>query len=98
MEAVIAIITLVCSVLNIILFFKIWGMTDNIKRIKDVFIASSIKQDDIKVGDIVIHREFNDAMIVLEVDGDANKIKCKSLTSNDEFNLNKDRVFVINQK
>ena len=97
MEAVIAIITLVCSVLNIILFFKIWGMTKNIKRIKDVFIASSIKQVDVKVGDIVVHRELNDAMEVLELVGDKG-IKCRALTSNDEFTLSKDRVFVVNQK
>ena len=98
MESVIAIISIVCSVLNIIPFFKIWGMTNDIKKIKDVFIASSIKQVDVKVGDIVIHREFNDAMKVLEVDVDKNRIKCKALNSNDEFTLNLDRVFVINQK
>lgn len=35
MEALIAIITIVWSILGIILFFKIWGMTNNVKEIHD---------------------------------------------------------------
>jgi len=96
MESLIAIISIVVSVLTIILFFKIWGMTNNIKKIKDAFIAANIKHGDIQVGDIVIQREENDASEVLEVLGDS--IRCKSLTSNAIFTLKKNKVFVINQK
>ena len=60
MESIIEIISLVVSILTIVLFFKVWGMTNDIRKIRDIIIAASIKQVDIKVGDIVVHREFND--------------------------------------
>ena len=97
MEMAIAIISLIAGVLNIILFFKIWGMTSNIYDIKEVLLATNIKHVDIKVGDIVVHREFNDVLEVIELVGDK-EIKCKALTSNNEFTLSKDMVFVVNQK
>ena len=96
MESLIAIVSVVFGVLSIALFFKIWGMTNDIKKIKDAFIAVSIKQDNIKVGDIVIHREKNNVCEVIEVDGDM--IKCRELSSKKAFTYYKGSVFVINQK
>ncbi len=96
MESIIEIISLVVSILTIVLFFKVWGMTNDIRKIRDIFIAASIKQVDIKVGDIVVHREFNEAMEVLEINAD--KITCRALNTNDEFTLKKEEFFVINQK
>lgn len=37
MEILLGIIALVWAVLNIILFFKLWGACDNIKRIADKY-------------------------------------------------------------
>ena len=38
METFMAIVFLVFGILQIILFFKIWGMTNNVKKIKEAFL------------------------------------------------------------
>lgn len=43
MEILIAIITIAWSILGIILFFKIWGMTNNVKEIHDWLMEDRIK-------------------------------------------------------
>lgn len=43
METLIVIITIVWSVLGFILFFKIWGMTNNIKEMHDWFLENRSK-------------------------------------------------------
>lgn len=35
MEVVFAIISIVAAVLQIILFFKLWGMTDDVRKLKE---------------------------------------------------------------
>ena len=40
MESLIAIISIVVGVLNIILFFKIWGMTNNVNEIRNLLVDS----------------------------------------------------------
>lgn len=41
MEVIVGLITLVVGVLQIILFFKIWGMTNNVSDIKELLIQQS---------------------------------------------------------
>lgn len=43
MEILIAVILLVWGILNIILFFKIWGACNNIKRIANKYDPDGIK-------------------------------------------------------
>ena len=38
METFMAIVFLVFGILQIILFFKVWGMTNNVKKIKEAFL------------------------------------------------------------
>lgn len=38
MEIIIAIVALVAAILNIILFFKLWGMTNNVSELRDLFV------------------------------------------------------------
>lgn len=38
METFMAIVFLVFGILQIILFFKVWGMTNNVKKIKETFL------------------------------------------------------------
>ena len=38
METFMTIVFLVFGILQIILFFKIWGMTNNVKKIKEAFL------------------------------------------------------------
>lgn len=49
MEALIEIISIIWSVLGIILFFKIWGMTNNVKEIHDWILENKYKNTDHKV-------------------------------------------------
>lgn len=44
MEVLIAVITVIWSILGIILFFKIWGMTNNVKDIHDWLMESKLKE------------------------------------------------------
>lgn len=44
MEALIAIITIIWSILGIILFFKIWGMTNHVKEIHDWLMEDRLKK------------------------------------------------------
>lgn len=44
MEAFISIIIIGWSILGIILFFKIWGMTNNVKEIHDKFMGDKLKK------------------------------------------------------
>lgn len=41
MEAIIAIVTIIWSILGIILFFKIWGMTNNVKEMRDFILRNN---------------------------------------------------------
>lgn len=38
MESFIYIIVLVCAILNIVLFFKVWRMTDDVHALKEKFV------------------------------------------------------------
>lgn len=40
MEVVFAIISIVAAVLQIILFFKLWGMTNDVRKLKDAVIGN----------------------------------------------------------
>ncbi len=39
MEGFITLVLIVFGILQIILFFKIWGMTDNVKEMRDYFLS-----------------------------------------------------------
>ena len=41
MDTFLVIVSLIATVLNIILFFKVWGMTDDVKKIRKRFINKS---------------------------------------------------------
>lgn len=40
------ILTLVCAVLGIVLFFKIWGMTNDVKRILELMEDEKEKENE----------------------------------------------------
>lgn len=43
MDILLSIITLIGAILNIILFFKIWGMTNNVSEILDIMRTQNFK-------------------------------------------------------
>lgn len=65
MELITSIILLVFAVLQIILFFKIWGMTNDVRTIKDSLLTREISTHQttpknsslLNVGDLVVNKE-----------------------------------------
>ncbi len=45
MDVVVIVIGLVCGVLNLILFFKIWGMTNDVKELKEALLFEIQKKN-----------------------------------------------------
>lgn len=41
-----AMVTIICAILGIILFFKVWGMTNDVRKITENYLAPKIKEDD----------------------------------------------------
>ena len=56
MEVFIAIVSLVCSILSIILFFKVWGMCNNVSAIK-----KRLESSEILPSELIFLAETNDA-------------------------------------
>lgn len=79
------IVLLVFGVLQIILFFKLWGMTNDVaelKRLAKKYLDSqkvksiNTKEDDIKVGDLVVELKTSKQMRVTGITKE-NKFECK---------------------
>lgn len=75
---ILAVVVLVFGILQIILFFKLWGMTNDVKRLTNFFInahkgnTGSIYQEDIKqenrdqyVSDILIEEQSSKGNIII---------------------------------
>lgn len=82
METLLAIIFIVFGVLQIILFFKIWGMTDDIREIKNKYInhrsSDSSSNQLFKERDAVIEIKTNRQMVVRKYDPKIEKYICYS--------------------
>lgn len=80
MGTLLAIIFIVFGILQIILFFKIWGMTDDIREIKNKYINGESINDEINRlfsnGDTVIEIKTNREMIVRKYDPKIEKYIC----------------------
>ena len=55
---VLALIVTVSAVLNIILFFKIWGMTNTVEKIFNLSLTKSGYKIQEKVGDLTTSTQF----------------------------------------
>lgn len=84
----VSIIIIIFGILQIILFFKVWGMTNDVKKVKNIMemkfeqeisnknIIDNDFQSDIKVGDSVVElkNERQLKVCAITIDG---KYKCK---------------------
>lgn len=86
MEILIALVAVVFGILQIILFFKLWGMTDDVKKLAEHFCDSQIpapqpkedipitdydkRLDTIKKGDYVIRISDGKKMLVSNIEKD----------------------------
>ena len=85
MDNVLTIIVCIIAGLNGVLFFKIWGMTENVKEIKNALEDSKEKRKNQKkskfnVGDHVTVKSYNGVMEILDIydDGTFNCIDAES--------------------
>ena len=72
MEVLYLILALVWSILCLILFFKIWGMTNDIRQIKDHLLGTgngyvSNNSALLKVGDIAKVLKTNEKVMIAEI-------------------------------
>ena len=77
---IIIILSIACGSLGLILFFKILGMTDDVKVIKNYLLVSKLTDEEIKVGDIVFHMWANQFFVVTEIPDD-NSCVCETINS-----------------
>ncbi len=93
MEIIYLVLAIVWSVLCIILFFKIWGMTNDVREIKEkLFPAKSstqdyrmnaLKDDDnsrFKINDIVVSPSYNGVLKIFDIMG-GGEYNCKDATT-----------------
>lgn len=92
MEEIIIIASLVYSILCITLFFKVWGMCNDVRELKNHFIKTTppkqvvpntnpITEDVFEVGQTVIYTPANRIMIIKEIDTEG-LIYCISYNKN----------------
>ena len=72
MEVLYLVLAIVWSVLCLVLFFKIWGMTNDVREIKNSLLGhveTEIKRDDslINVGDFAINVKTNETVMIAEI-------------------------------
>ncbi len=78
-EIVIIVVSLAWGILCLILLSKIWGMTDDVKVMKNIFLTSKLTDDEIKVGDTVFHIWANQFFVVTDVSPDEDSCVCKTI-------------------
>jgi len=91
-KMIIAIVALVCGVLSIILFFKVWGMTNDVAEIKEFLKKSHVEKEnsEIKIGDVLLDNETNRKMILISIKG--NKYTCRYLDNSEVKEFAKDEI------
>lgn len=85
METVLAIIFIIFGILQIILFFKIWGMTSDVREIRNRYLTESRNNNkndsarhSIQIGSTVRDAKNNQEMIIKSFDPDTQKYSCYS--------------------
>ena len=76
-------IAVLFAVLQIILFFKIWGMTNDIREIKEKYLSSTdpkksispAQSTEFNVGELVVHIKTNKQLRIKEIKEDG-KYSC----------------------
>lgn len=58
MEYLTIVTCVVIGILNIILFFKVWGMTNNVKQMKDIVCDKKLSRNEIEM--IIINDSYTD--------------------------------------
>lgn len=83
MGTLLSLVAVLFGVLQIILFFKIWGMTNDIREIKEKYLSSTdpkksvspAQPTEFNVGELVVHIKTNKQMRIKEITEDG-KYSC----------------------
>lgn len=63
MDLILSVILIVFGVLQIVLFFKIWGMTNDIRKIKEKYLGDIIQKDIVSQKSIVeVNPKINNSL------------------------------------
>ncbi|MBS5798045.1 MAG: hypothetical protein KH100_15260 [Dysgonomonas mossii] len=94
----IGIVIIVFGILQIILFFKIWGMTNDIREIRNQYINKSETyntNDDIIINKSVKHKVSGKILIAKFYDNDTDKYVCYSEQGTFENRFSKDDLIFL---
>lgn len=94
----IGIVIIVFGILQIILFFKLWGMTNDIREIRKEYINKSEAyntNDDIIINKSVIHKVSGKTLIAKLYDNDTDKYVCYSESGIFENRFSKDDLIFL---
>jgi|UniRef100_UPI003562F735 hypothetical protein len=83
MGALLSLVAVLFGILQIILFFKIWGMTNDIREIKEKYLSSTdpkksvspAQPTEFNVDELVVHIKTNKQMRIKEITEDG-KYSC----------------------
>lgn len=83
METFIILIIFIFGILQLILFFKIWGMTNDIREIKEKYLSSTdpkksispAQSTEFSIGELVVETKTNRQMRIKEITEDG-KYSC----------------------
>lgn len=83
METFIILVILIFGILQLILFFKIWGMTNDIREIKEKYLSSTdpkksvlpAQPTEFSIGELVVEIKTNKQMRIKEITEDG-KYSC----------------------
>jgi hypothetical protein len=86
MDILITVIAIVFGILQIILFFKIWVMTDDVRDIKNKYLSGntikgiiespSQSENKFNVGSLVIEKRTGKQMSIIEINSQDDKYVC----------------------
>lgn len=83
MGTLLSLVAVLFGILQIVLFFKIWGMTNDIREIKEKYLSSTdpkksvspAQPSEFNVGELVVHIKTNKQMRIKEITEDG-KYSC----------------------
>ena len=96
MDNVLTIIISILAGLNCVLFFKIWGMTENVKEIRNLLEDSkerkkNQKKNKFNVGDHVTVKSYNGVMEIMDIYDDGT-LSCIDAESNEMVGVFKENA------
>lgn len=84
METLVSIVIIVFGILQIILFFKIWGMTNDVKAIKEKYLSTPQTKTESSSADNDTGYKFKIDDLVVEIKTDR-QMRVKEITEDGKF-------------